>query len=313
LKIADGVFHSESLYLYAPPDIPSALGSKLVLGPSALGISEGDALTADNAVFQRLPNADDDGNGPPGLYWQIKAIHGLRFAVNEEAFGWRGNQYALFALKEDVTSARFVEGYSGESAKRKYAPLVGEGWRPPLLLQQKADGDVWAIDVGAPYDFLASWSVYSIGADGAAKRCAIQFHRDAKSAVALLPAPVRKLAALLNGTLGNGEDEGTFQQTAGIKIDVMHSWASVAVRPWAAVKATPYNNRDTVDAGLKTWSRKAPSFRRLYWKIIRQYPKAERSLMRYYHTQFYLSGARSKAMAKQALDIAFRMYFVFPG
>lgn len=312
LEIAKAVYLSDNLYLYQLPTIPQSVGATLVLKPSALDISDGDALVADPSTFQKIPKTDSDGNAPRSLYWQVKAQHGLRYVINEDSFGWRGDQYTLFALKADVTSDTFLRAYSRDRQEQAFTPLIQEGWRPPLMLQETGSGNLFAIDVGAPYAFLGDWHVYSIGADGAKPRCTVHFHPQAETATSLLPAPVRKLAALLDGTLGSGEGEGTLQETARLKTEIMHSWANVAMRPWAVLKAQPYNSRAQVDAELRKWSHKAKSFRALYNRINAQYPKAERSLAEYYRAGFHKKSGEAKALARQALDVAMRMYFVFP-
>lgn len=314
LSIADATYHSENFYLYQLPTIPLDVRSTLVLQPAmqhGADISGGDALTAEQTAFQKIPKHHHDGNDPRSIYWQIKARHGERFVINESAFGWRGDQYTLFSIKDNVTQEKFLEGYNPETQTWAFTPLIAEGWRPPLMMQEKATRDIWAIDVGAPYIFLSDWNIYSIGSDGAKQRCTIRFRPAVETATSLLPLPVQKLAMLLDGTLGSGEDEGTLQPTAQVRIHVMHAWANVAQRPWAIVKATPYNSREKVDAELKNWAHNAKSFHQLYQDIAAQYPKAERALAHYYQTQFDKNADEANGMAKQALDIAFRTYFVF--
>jgi uncharacterized membrane protein YkvA (DUF1232 family) len=102
------------------------------------------------------------------------------------------------------------------------------------------------------------------------------------------------------------------QETGHVREEVMHTWANVAMRPWAALKEEPYNDRAVVDKGLEAWSHQAGSFHRLYRKILTQYPKAEKSLARYYRGHFHKQPDEARAMARQTLDIAFRTYFVFP-
>ena len=177
----------------------------MALQPSAVDISGGDALIADQAVFQKIV----EQRGARNIYWQTKAQYGLRYVMNEEPLGWQGDRYTLYALKDDVTQDRFIEGVHMDAAEQAFDPLIAEGWRPPLLLQDQRTGDVWAIDVGAPYVFLSDWSIYSIGPDGAKLRCIIHFHPQVKIATALLPRSVQILAHDLDATLGSGADEGT--------------------------------------------------------------------------------------------------------
>ncbi len=316
-KIANSAYRSDNSYLYAPPAIPQDIGSTLVLLPPALDISGRDALVTNPSVFYKIPKNNQDGNYPTNIYWQIKAKNGLRYVMNEDAFGWRGDQYTLFTLKEDITPDKFIEGYTRNPQEAAFTPLIGEGWRPPLMLQEKNTENVWAIDVGAPYTFLSDWVVYSIGTDGAKQRCMINFHPAAKTATDLLPMPVRKLAALLDGTLGSGENEGTYHATAHVQKEVMHTWANVAMRPWAASKEQRDNNCEQVDTVLKEWSHREKNFKeknfKLYQDISTQYPKAERALADYYKSQFNKNTAEADAMAKQTLDIAFCRYFTNTG
>jgi len=51
--------------------------------------------------------------------------------MSEEAFGWRGDQYTLFAINENMTPSQFFEEYSSEISKRAFLPVIDETWRPP--------------------------------------------------------------------------------------------------------------------------------------------------------------------------------------
>ncbi len=144
--------------------MPQDIGSALVLYPSELNISGGDALVADASVFKKIPKDNQDIYAR-SIYWQMNANHGLRYVMNEDIFGSYGDQYTLFAVKEDITSEQFIKNYSRNPQETAFTPLVEEGWRPPLMLQEKNNGNVWAIDVGAPYVFLGDWNIYSIGED----------------------------------------------------------------------------------------------------------------------------------------------------
>jgi hypothetical protein len=306
LEIANSAFRSDNLYLYALPPVSKDSGLTLVLQPSALDISAGDALVTDQTVFQKIPKGNEASQR--SVYWQTKAQHGLRYVMSEEAFGWQGDQYTLYVLKEDVTPERFFEGIRRDGQKTAFSPLTGEGWRPPLMLQVGRTGDVWAIDVGEPFVYLSDWRIYSIGQDGAKQRCVIHFHSSAKSATALLPRSIRRLAQYLEATLGSDRS----WPTASIRIEVSHMWANVAVRPWAALTGHPYNGRERVDAQLRAYSHKGARFQKLYDDIQAGYPRAELALTRYYEVELGEDAREARAVAKRALDIAFRMYFVFP-
>jgi hypothetical protein len=308
LEIANSAYRSDSFYLYAPPTVAKESGVVLALQPSAVDISGGDALIADQAVFQKIPRQRVARN----IYWQTKARYGLRYVMNEEPLGWQGDRYTLYALKDDVTPDRFIEGVHIDAAEQAFDPLIAEGWRPPLLLQDQRTGDVWAIDVGPPYVFLSDWSIYSIGPDGAKLRCVIHFHPRVNIATALLPRSVQILAHDLDATLGSGADEGTLHPTARIRVAVSHTWANAALRPWAALTAQPYNSRKQVDAELKAYRGKGARFRKAYGHIYADYPRAERALTRYYQAKLGKNASEAGALAKRVMDLAFRQYFSFP-
>jgi len=308
LEIANSAYRSDNFYLYALPPIAKDSGVVLVLQPSGLDLSGGDALVADQAVFQKIPKSNEQRS----IYWQTKAQDGLRYVMNEQPLGWQGDRYALYAVKEDVTPDRFMEGVRADVQEQAFSPLIAEGWRPPLMLQEQRTGDVWAIDVGAPYVFLSDWGIYSVGQDGAKLRCVIHFHPMAKTATALLPRSVQMLAHDLDATLGSGDDEGTLHPTGRIRIEASHMWANIALRPWAALMGEPYNSRKQVDAELRAYRRKGASFRKLYNDIYATYPRAALALTRYYQAKLGKDIGEASALAKRALDIAFRIHFVFP-
>ncbi len=308
LEIANSAYRSDSFYLFAPPTVAKESGVVLALQPSAVDISGGDALIADQAVFQKIVKQ----RGARNIYWQTKAQYGLRYVMNEEPLGWQGDRYTLYAVKDDVTPDQFIEGVHIDAAEQAFDPLIAEGWRPPLMLRKQRTGDVWAIDVGAPYVFLSDWGIYSIGQDGAKLRCTIHFHPKAKTATALLPRSVQILAHYLDATLGSGVDEGTLRPTARIRIEASHMWANVALRPWAALTGEPYNSRKQVDAELRAYRGKGASFRKLYGDVYAAYPRAALALTRYYQAKLGKDIGEANALAKRVLDIAFRIYFVFP-
>jgi hypothetical protein len=312
LEIANSAYRSDNFYLYAVPPVAKESGVTLVLQPSAVDISGGNALVADPAVFQKIPRNKEPPPPPRSIFWQTKAQYGLRYVVNEEALGWQGDQYALYAVKQDVTPERFIAGVRFDLQEQAFSPLIGDGWRPPLMVQEQSSGAVWAIDVGPPHVFLSDWRIYSIGQDGANLRCVVHFHPKAETATALLPGPVQMLAHDLDATLGSGADEGTLHPTARIRIEVSHMWADAALRPWASLTAQPYNSRNQVDAELKAYRGKGARFRMLYSNIYAAYPRAELALTRYYQAKLGKDAAEAGVLAKRVLDLAFRLYFIFP-
>ena len=173
----------------------------------------------------------------------------------------------------------------------------------------KNTGEVWVVDMGPHYIFLSDWLVYTANKDGLKKRCQINFHPEAETAIDLLPAPIKKFARLVDGALGNDYKAGKIF----FPVHNQHAWGNLAMRPWAlASQHNRCNSRKVVDRGLKKWSRQAPDFRELYDKIYKQYPRAENALARYYQVNFKKSPKEAAKMAKEMLDLAFRKYFVFP-
>ncbi len=310
LKIATAHFNSSAFNLYSPFEVPDEV-DVIQLTTNMTDISGGNALQADKSAFKKIPKSTQTSYYDVGIYWQMESSHGQRFVVNEDAFGWRGNQYTLFALSENITPQEFMEGYSRNLKKRRFKPIVEENWRPPLFFKETNTNEVWAIHVGAPWISLSHWEVFSIRQDGAKRRCSVHFRSKDKEGIKLLPGELHTLASLLSGTLGSGHNEGTLQPTARIKVNVKHIWTNVALRPWALKTLEPYNGRKQVDFELEKWSKKSKSFYDHYQKIQKQYPLAKKALAKYYETNFSKSPKEAKIMAEDLLDKAFRSYFVF--
>ena len=306
--IADGAFRSDSVNLYESVKLPEAFASTLVF---PLTPPQGSLLdsAADPDVFDTLPLGDR--RNLDFVHWQKRPIKGLRLAMLEGPVGWRGDSYELLAVPETISVETFIAEHA--DLERQHAvSVIADGWHPPRILRGNEDGALWVIDI-APWTFLGNWTVYTVAADGAKPRCTIRFRPETDTATALLPAAVRRLATLVDGTLGGGEDEGTMHPTASIRGTVAHTWANVAARPWVVKQQqfTPYNDRTQVDAELKAWSKKAPSFGALYRRINAQYPRAQSALAAYYRKEFGKTAEEADAMAETLLDIAFRSYFVF--
>jgi hypothetical protein len=140
-------------------------------------------------------------------------------------------------------------------------------------------------------------------------RCTVRFRPKVKKAALLLPLPVRRLALLLDQTMGRGENEGSLQPTARLRLNVEDTWANAALRPW--VLGEPYNNTEAVNAGLKDWSSKGASYLKVYRNIQRQYPLAQRSLAEFYEKNFHRSAAEAESLSSYVLDIAFRSHYAF--
>lgn len=303
-RIANSAFNSFAPRLYAFPHLPSDLNSQLVLGTKENDISGGNALEANNAVFDKLPFDQRS------VYWLKTAAHSQRLAIEETSRGWRGDTYSMFSFSETIHPDELLVQLQKRSDER--APTlkpVMDGWRPPLIFQSNGSGQIWFIDVGEPYFFLAPWQVHLVEPAGVALKCTVQFHPNAKTAVDLLPRPVQELERLLDLTIGPGNDEGTLQSTARLRLDVEHTWANAALRPWAL--DSPYNSRAEVDDGLKAWASNGANHAAIHRAIQRQYSIAERSLARYYQSTFRRSAKEARTLSTYVLDNAFRSHYVF--
>jgi len=308
LQIGKATFQSNSFYLFSPPTMPAGIGSTVVLQPEAVDISGGNALKSEDAVFDKLPISHRTGEAR-NIYWETKANEGIRLVLLEEAFNWQGDRYSLFAIQAGVTFNEFLVAVKSGNKDSQFQPILGESWRPPLIFQEKRSLRTWAIAVGEPYYFLGNWTVFVTGADGVNHRCTVQFRPRVKNATSLLPAPVRKLAHLLDQTMGSGLNEGTLNPTARLRLAVQHTWASAALRPWALPE--PYNSRAEVDAGLKLWSGGGFKYLETYKNLQKQYPFALQSLAQFYTKQFDHSAKDAKLLAEHVLDVAFRAHYTF--
>jgi len=306
LKIAKAVFSSTAFYLYDPPVLPENTSSSVVLGPKEHDISGGDALEA-NPIFDKLPKG---GQGAPrSVYLQKQADTGFRLALVEDAYGWRGDVYTLFAIKETITAKQFIAEINANEKSLGFTPVIDGVWRPPLVIQDQSSHKFWVIDVGDPADFLSHWQVFDFGPKGLKPSCKINFRPEVKNATNVLPKPIRQFAKLLDSTIGPGLDEGTLQSTAWIRIKVQHVWANMALRPWVSYQ--PYNSRKEVDAGLLAWSQLGKTYLKTYQEIQQQYVLAKRSLANYYGKRFRKSAAEAKALAVKQLDLAYRSHYTF--
>jgi hypothetical protein len=313
LALASSLYQSDNFYLYALPDLRSAvITSTFALRQGEKDTSGGDALVEDQSIFQKIPKPTRDRSSPRSVYWQIKPDQGLRYVMSEEAFGWRGDQYTLFAINENMTPSQFFEEYSSEISKRAFLPVIDETWRPPLMMREIRNSEVWAIDVGQPYVALSDWKVYSIGADGAKNRCTVRFHGQNELGPALLPKSVQRLAEFLDRSLDNKDDDGTLHFITGLRQYIRYLWTNIALRPQAFVKEEPDVSRAKADTEIGKWAAGTSRFRKLRTEIVAQFPGAQKSLADYYKDRFKKADEKADAMAQQALDIVFRSYFTRP-
>jgi len=110
----------------------------------------------------------------------------------------------------------------------------------------------------------------------------------------LLPQPVSNLARKLDEALGPGNDEGTLQPTAWIRLGVQHLMANAALRPWALSEADAYHTSREVDSGLVGWAKGNHARSRLYDEIRKAYPAAEKSLAANYATAYGVQCQKSE-------------------
>lgn len=306
LRLAQSAYKSTAFNLWEPQNLPENLGSILVLGPQGLDLSGGDALDANLEVFTKVPLPE---YALRSIYWQTNTSQGNRLVIEEIPHGWRGDAYAVRLAPKNLTTSEYfsAKNHQGSGA---LTTLIDGAWRAPLVFQSNNTGNLWLVYVGEPYVFSPNWLVY-LPIDGQLqKACEVRFRPNVNHATSLLPSPVQRLAALLDQSIGRGENEGTLQPTAGIRIRVDQAWANAALRPWAM--GTPYNSREEVDAGLSAWAENGKTYRAAYAEIQAQYKIAEKALTSYYKTRFNMSKIESQSTAKNVLDTALRTYYVFP-
>lgn len=312
MKLAKHAYDSDADYLYAPPSLPSDMNGALTLGTLERDISGGDALPEASDHFDDETAHTEDA---PKLHihWGKDAPVAGRIVVTAEPYGWRGDMYALYALKSEVTPQQFRDDLNRTDGTHRYKPVIRDGWRPPLIFESASSRSLWFITTTDMYEIEGSWAIYTAGPAGYQQTCEIRFWPDGNAAAWLFPESVKHLIELLDQTLGPGIDEGTLQPTAGLRLRSLHIWRNAAFRPWALSDRETYNTREQVDTGLKEWAKNGATYARVYEGIVRTYPRAEAALARYYEGQFGLSTSRARRNAHWVLDIAYRSNFVFPG
>lgn len=308
LSMAQTAFHATEESLHPTPAKAGNAASRLVVHPIASrDLSGGNALVADETVFAKIPQDGEDAGR--SLYWQRDARNGWRLALVESSRGWRGDVYSLHAIAADVRPERLLAAARSVEQPVAFVPTLEHQWWPPLILQHQKTQQLWVIEFGHPAEFLAPWRVHVLEDSGLQSRCVLQFRPAVKSPLQLLPPEVRRLATLLDKALGRGEDEGTLQPTAWLRVRASRTWANVALRPW--VEGRPYNTREEVDGGLQQWSRQGRAHRQAHQEIQRQIPLAESALTRYYGQTFGLAPDLAASMASYAIDMGLRSQFTF--
>lgn len=308
MRLAKWAYTSDNFTLWAPPIIPDDFGYTMVVGPEGSDLSGGDALDVDVDVdtFTKIPLPEYEARS---IYWQIEPRHGERMVIEEIGHGWRGDAYNVRSIDLQTSEADYFAARKSGVLSTLPA-LIDGGWRAPLVFKKDAGQDLWMIYVGEPYVFSPNWSVYASDSTRLKLTCEIRFRPDVKNASFLLPRPIQRLSILLDQTIGSGQNEGTLQPTARIRIDVQQAWVNAALRPWAT--GEPYNTREEVDTNLETWSGQGLAYRKTYTSIEEQYPRAERALSKYYGEKFRMPKGEAESTAKRVLDSVLRIHYIFP-
>lgn len=308
LRLAQTAYKSTAFNLWEPQDLPDDLEDTLVVGPQGIDLSGGDALDVDLEVFTKVALPDYASRS---VYWQTEPPphQSNRLVIEEQPHGWRGDAYAVRLIPSNLTTSEYfsatnIQGGTGITT------LIDGAWRAPLVFQSQNTEKLWMVYVGEPYVFSPTWVVYLPVAGQLQDVCNIQFRPNVKHATSLLPNPVRRLATLLDQSIGRGENEGTLQPTARIRIEVEQAWANAALRPWAM--GEPYNSREVVDAGLLKWADQGKAYRTAYAEIQSQYKIAEKALAAFYVSHLHMSMGESKSTAARVLDSVFRSHYAFP-
>lgn len=287
MRLAKATYASTAPHLYAPPGLPDGMESTLTLDIA------GDDELDSTSEFEKVPHQIGT------IYWAARPQGGRRIVLLASPLGWRGDYYDLYLLDATVEQADFPGVIPG------LAPVIHHAWRPPLVFQRDKTGGQWFIDVGQPSQTLASWTVYV--PDQERPLCTIAFRPKTQP----LPGQLVAFVGKLDETLGSGQDEGTLQPTARLRLRVAHMLANAALRPWALSPGDAYSSRHEVERGLKEWSSANRSRLRLYGKIREAYPRAEQSLASYYAQTFGLPRQKSSEVAAWVMDLVFRAHFVF--
>ena len=305
LRLAEQAHKSSSVLPWTHPDaIPDDFGSDLVLGPKSTSLTGGDVLEFDNEVFTQVPLPEYK---PRSIYWQTQAVNGKRLVVEEVPLGWQGDMHRVRVVNQSMTSRDYL-GTGLEERNARLAAPFSDGWRAPFVFRKPGDSALWMMYIAEPGSFSGNWKVYVPVAGEPRLACEIQFRPQVRHAVQLLPPPVRKLAALLDRTLGSGKGESFWQPTARVRASVQQAWANAALRPWVA--DNPYNTREEVEENLLTWSQEDKTNKKHYAAIQAQYAPAERALAQHYARRLRMPAEEAAATAKTVLDTAYRMYFV---
>ena len=133
LKLASSMFTSTSFYLNAPLRFPDGMRSKLVLGATDLDLSGGDALVADETLFEKVPQQDP--HTIRSVYWETQPERQVRIVVKERPMGWRGDTYSLYlpGVTTDHQTGFLKDTQEGLGKALQQRSVVQDSWRPPLV------------------------------------------------------------------------------------------------------------------------------------------------------------------------------------
>ncbi|WP_156004121.1 hypothetical protein [Thiomonas sp. FB-6] len=330
----DALTLARSVYFAAGPDLhPVSVNGKAhdfeLIAYPATADSMSD-IVADAQVFtpiaSRSPSSDVPGQPASFFknagYRQTERNAGWRLALTFRNQSWKANNY-FAVLQPQGTTLRAVlqsmyelPGF-GAGFQRDATSTALVSYFPMTVLRDTAS-ETLAIIRSDYSKSWSAWTIFRIAPSGFKQQCKVRFRPHVTAdgdftpypADHLLPPPVRRLAALLDSTLGSGDQDGELQSTLHLRDDARAIWLAVALRPWA-MQSTPYNSRDEVDAGLRLWSIQGKAYRQIYDAIQQDYPIARRALARYYERAFDLPSARAASLSDYTLDVAFRSSFVF--
>lgn len=304
--LATSMFNSTNPRLYAPLVIPKEVHSTLAFYASEYTGPYKYAFVMNEKSFDKY----DHNERCVTFHSARNAKNGKRIILKDISCGWRGNIYTLYFADANQSQEDVIADINKNDEESTVFKLRSSLNQSPIIFEGKAH-NMWFIDVGEPDEIMPNWSVYTEGTNDFKEVCTIKLRPDGERGFESLPPPVRKLAFLLDETLIPGYEEGTLQQTRLLRVRAKYIWANVALRPWALSEQSVYNSTEEVESGLLQWSKKAPSFRRHYKKILNTYPSAENALTRYYMRQFKLKKESAKELSHWALNIAFRGNYTF--
>lgn len=327
LVLAKRVFLSRSLKVSAPPGAIKHLGFSILLQPSTADPMSD--LNADSEFFEEMPqnagpvegaNATDDFHFQQQGYRLREPVFGRRLVVGVDNQSWKSNIYSIYAVPEgfspDALLSKVNQLRLSPGSDVNSSPDAIVSYEPMWVLRDNSSGAIWVIDPGWYYGTWEPWKIYGLGAAGLTQQCLIHFRGDISGryipypANHLLPRVVRRLAALLDSTLGSGEGDGELQSTWRLRVGARDVWEDIAFRPWA-LNSEPYNSTEEVDQGLQEWSMRSADTRAIYNSIQKQLPLARVALAGYYRRGFALSPKHADTMASYAIDLAYRTYFAF--